>query len=41
MARFYGSKILSGMMTLEDVPKLWKKSTEQWLDKNGTNSTVM
>lgn len=34
MARFYGSKILSGMMTLEDVPKLWRAATQKWLEQN-------
>jgi Zn-dependent M32 family carboxypeptidase len=37
MARFYGTKILSGTMTLEDVPKLWKAKTEQWLNQNKTS----
>lgn len=41
MGRFYGVKILNGDMTAEDVPKLWRKVTQQWLDKNGTNSTIM
>lgn len=34
MARFYGSKILSGMMTLDEVPRLWKTQTEKWLEQN-------
>lgn len=38
MGRFYGLKILNGDMYLEDVPKLWKKATQDWLDKNGTSS---
>lgn len=41
MGRFYGIKILNGDMTIEEVPKLWKKATRQWLDKNGTNSDIM
>lgn len=35
MARFYGIKIKSGEMTLEEVPKLWRKITENWLEING------
>lgn len=38
MARFYGNKILSSAMSLEDVPKLWRAATQDWLDKNGTSS---
>ena len=38
MGRFYGTKILNGEMTLEEVPPLWRKSTEKWLQEN--NSTV-
>lgn len=34
MARFYGRKILSDVMTLEDVPKLWRAVTQKWLEKN-------
>lgn len=34
MARFYGNKILSGAMTLEEVPKLWRAQTEKWLEQN-------
>lgn len=34
MGRFYGNKILSGVMTLEEVPKLWKTQTEKWLKQN-------
>lgn len=34
MARFYGNRILSGIMTLEDVPKLWKAATQKWLGEN-------
>lgn len=41
MGKFYGIKILNRDMTIDDVPKLWKKATQQWLDKNGTNSAVM
>lgn len=41
MGRFYGERIKKGEITLDDVPRFWKKSTEQWLGKNGTNSTIM
>lgn len=38
MGRFYGLKILNGDMTIEDVPRLWKKVTQDWINKNGTTS---
>lgn len=31
MGRFYGLKIKNGDMTLEEVPKLWRTATENWL----------
>ena len=34
MGRFYGTQILDGEMTIDDVPKLWKRSTEKWLKEN-------
>lgn len=42
MGRFYGIKIKNGEINdstveawkLEDVPKLWRKSTEKWLNEN-------
>ena len=34
MSRFYGIKIKNGEMTIDDVPKLWKNSTEKWLSDN-------
>lgn len=42
MGRFYGLKIKNGEInrmtgkpwTMEDVPKLWKKVTENWLREN-------
>lgn len=34
MGRFYGLKVLNEEMTLEEVPKLWKKATQQWLNEN-------
>jgi hypothetical protein len=35
MARFYGTKIKNGKMALAEVPKLWRKLTENWLEQNG------
>ena len=42
MGRFYGIKIKSGDINpatgeawkLEDVPRLWRKATELWLNQN-------
>lgn len=34
MGRFYGKKILTGTMTLEEVPDIWKEATEKWLEAN-------
>lgn len=34
MGRFYGIRILNEVMTMEEVPKLWKQTTEQWLSEN-------
>ena len=42
MGKFYGVKILHGEInpktgkpwTLDDVPRLWKKATEKWLNEN-------
>ena len=34
MGRFYGEKIKAGEMTIDKVPKLFKKSTEKWLKEN-------
>lgn len=34
MGKFYALKILSGEKTLEEIPKLWKTSTEKWLKEN-------
>lgn len=41
MARFYGTKILKGDITINNVPSRWRVETQQWIDKNGTNSIVM
>lgn len=34
MGKFYGLKIRNNVMTLEDVPKLWRAVTEKWLRDN-------
>ena len=34
MGRFYGTKILLGQMTIDEVPPLWKNSTEKWLEEH-------
>lgn len=34
MGKFYGIKILSGSITIEDVPKLWRKTAEKWMIEN-------
>ncbi len=34
MAAFYGNRIRAGIMTLEEVPKLWRKKTEMWLQQH-------
>lgn len=34
MGRFYGVKILLGEMTIEEVPKFWRSSTEKWLEEH-------
>lgn len=41
MGRFYGIKIFNREMTIDDVPKLWKRATQQWMDKNGTNFGII
>lgn len=38
MDRFYGIKILNGDMNIKDIPRYWRKITEEWLSENGTNS---
>lgn len=35
MAKFYGKRIVSGKMTLDEVPERWKEETAQWLEDNG------
>ena len=34
MAAFYGNRIRAGLMSVEKVPKLWRKKTELWLQQN-------
>ncbi len=34
MGKFYGLKIKNGDITVENVPKLWRKAVDQWLSKN-------
>lgn len=34
MGKFYELKIKNGEMTIDDVPKLWKTVTENWLLAN-------
>ena len=34
MGRYYGLKIKSGRMVIDEVPKLWRTMTEIWLEKN-------
>ena len=34
MGAFYGKRIRSGKMTLEEVPTYWKKATEKWLKEH-------
>lgn len=35
MGAIYGRKVKAGERTLESVPKVWRKSTEEWLAANG------
>jgi hypothetical protein len=41
MGRFYGIKILNNEISIDDVPILWKKVTQEWLSKNGTTSGLL
>ena len=34
MVKFYGLKIKNGDITVENVPKLWRKAVDQWLSEN-------
>ncbi len=33
MGRYYGEKILAGILTIGDVPALWKSATQNWLNE--------
>lgn len=35
MGKFYGQKVKAKVITIEDVPKLWRKAVEKWLAENG------
>lgn len=32
MARWYGFKIINGLMTIDEVPSYWRLKTQEWLD---------
>lgn len=34
MGRYYVIKIRDNIMTLEQVPKIWRNMTEKWLEQN-------
>lgn len=34
MARFYGTKIKDGEMTIEEVHLFWREKVEKWLEEN-------
>lgn len=34
MGRFYGVKIKNGDITIESVPKFWRKAVEEWLESD-------
>ena len=34
MGKFYGLRIKNGDMGIDEVPKMWKASTEKWLEDN-------
>lgn len=34
MGRFYGTQIVDGKKTIEDVPSYWRAATEKWLSEN-------
>ena len=36
MGRYYGDKIHKEIMTIEQVPTLWRAVTEKWLAENQT-----
>ncbi len=32
MGRFYGIRVKEGTMEIGDVPQLWRKAAEKWLE---------
>ena len=34
MGAFYGMRIKAGVITIDDVPRLWRASVEKWLAEN-------
>lgn len=34
MGRFYGLKIKNGEITIDEVPKLWRKAAGKWITEN-------
>lgn len=34
MGAFYGIRIKAGVITIDDVPRLWRTSAEKWLAEN-------
>jgi hypothetical protein len=34
LGRFYGEKVKNDEIKLEDVPRLWRKMAEKWLEAN-------
>jgi Zn-dependent M32 family carboxypeptidase len=37
MAKIYYKRILAGIMTVDDVPNLWKKQVQKLLDADKNN----
>ena len=35
MAKIYARRIKEGLMTLEDVPEIWREKVKQLLDQEG------
>lgn len=35
MARFYGLRVKSRKMTIDEVPLKWREDTEVWINENG------
>lgn len=34
MGAFYGRRIRAGIITINEVPKLWRTMTEKWMKEN-------